>query len=67
MSESDFNHVLHPGKNSICRQIKKTMEILYLMIGLSLFMAIGFLVDFIWSIKSGQQEDLETPALRILN
>jgi cbb3-type cytochrome oxidase maturation protein len=43
------------------------MEILYLMIGLSLFMAIGFLVAFVWSIKSGQQEDLETPALRILN
>ncbi len=42
------------------------MEIIYLMIGLSLFMAIGFLVAFIWSIKSGQQEDLITPAMRIL-
>ena len=36
------------------------------MIGLSLFMAIGFLIAFIWSIKSGQQEDLITPAMRIL-
>ena len=44
-----------------------SMEILYLMIGLSLVMAIGFLVAFIWSIKSGQQDDLETPALRILH
>lgn len=42
------------------------MEIIYLMIGLSLFMAIGFLIAFIWSIKSGQQEDLITPAMRIL-
>ncbi len=42
------------------------MEIMYLMIGLSLFMAIGFLIAFIWSIKSGQQEDLVTPAMRIL-
>jgi cbb3-type cytochrome oxidase maturation protein len=37
------------------------------MIGLSLFMAIGFLVAFVWSIRSGQQEDLITPAMRILN
>jgi cbb3-type cytochrome oxidase maturation protein len=36
------------------------------MIGLSLFMAIGFLVAFVWSIRSGQQEDLITPAMRIL-
>jgi cbb3-type cytochrome oxidase maturation protein len=43
------------------------MEIMYLMIGLSLFMAIGFVVAFVWSIRSGQQEDLITPAMRILN
>ena len=42
------------------------MEILYIMIGLSLLMAIGFLVAFVWSIKTGQQEDLITPAMRIL-
>ena len=42
------------------------MEIMYLMIGLSLFMAIGFVVAFVWSIRSGQQEDLITPAMRIL-
>jgi cbb3-type cytochrome oxidase maturation protein len=37
------------------------------MIGLSLFMAIGFVVAFVWSIRSGQQEDLITPAMRILH
>lgn len=37
------------------------------MIGLSLFMAIGFVIAFVWSIKSGQQEDLITPAMRILH
>lgn len=42
------------------------MEIIYLMIGLSLFMAIGFVIAFVWSIKTGQQEDLITPAMRIL-
>ena len=42
------------------------MEIMYLMIGLSLFMAIGFLIAFVWSIRTGQQDDLITPAMRIL-
>ena len=42
------------------------MEIMYLMIGLSLIMAIGFVIAFVWSIKTGQQEDLITPAMRIL-
>jgi cbb3-type cytochrome oxidase maturation protein len=37
------------------------------MIGLSLFMAIGFVIAFVWSIRSGQQEDLITPAMRILH
>jgi cbb3-type cytochrome oxidase maturation protein len=36
------------------------------MIGLSLFMAIGFVIAFVWSIRTGQQEDLITPAMRIL-
>jgi len=39
---------------------------MYVMIGLSLLMAIGFLVSFIWSIRTGQQDDLITPAMRIL-
>jgi len=30
-------------------------------------MAIGFVVAFVWSIQSGQQEDLITPAMRILH
>lgn len=42
------------------------MEILYVMIGLSLLMAIGFLLAFIWSIRAGQQDDLITPGMRIL-
>ena len=42
------------------------MEIIYLLIGLSLFMAIGFVIAFVWSVKTGQQEDLITPAMRIL-
>jgi cbb3-type cytochrome oxidase maturation protein len=29
-------------------------------------MAIGFLAAFIWSIRTGQQDDLVTPSMRIL-
>ncbi len=39
---------------------------MYVMIGLSLLMAIGFLFAFVWSIRSGQQDDLITPSMRIL-
>lgn len=42
------------------------MLILYLLIGCSLFLALGFLVAFIWSIKSGQYEDDYTPSVRML-
>ena len=30
-------------------------------------MAIGFVIAFVWSIKTGQQDDLITPAMRVLH
>lgn len=42
------------------------MTIIYFMIGISLLMALGFLAAFIWSIRTGQQDDLYTPSLRML-
>lgn len=39
---------------------------MYVMIALSLLMAVGFLMAFIWSIRHGQQDDLITPGMRIL-
>jgi cbb3-type cytochrome oxidase maturation protein len=42
------------------------MNILYLLIGVSLFAALIFLWLFIWSVKSGQYEDNYTPSIRIL-
>ncbi len=29
-------------------------------------MALGFLAAFVWSLRTGQQDDLYTPSLRIL-
>lgn len=42
------------------------MQIVFFMIGVSLLMALGFLAAFIWSMRTGQQDDLHTPALRML-
>lgn len=42
------------------------MEIIYLMIGGSLLIALIFLGAFIWAAKSGQFEEDFAPAVRIL-
>lgn len=42
------------------------MSILYLLIPLAAIIAIAGVGFFIWSVKSGQFEDLEGPGFRIL-
>jgi cbb3-type cytochrome oxidase maturation protein len=42
------------------------MNIIFFMIGVSLLMALGFLFAFLWAMKNGQNDDLHTPAMRIL-
>lgn len=42
------------------------MNIFYLLIGVSLFAALIFLGLFIWNVRSGQYDDNETPAIRML-
>lgn len=42
------------------------MNIFYLLIGVSLFAALIFLGAFIWAVKTGQFDDNETPAIRVL-
>ena len=45
---------------------KKGMSALFLLIGISLLVALGFLCAFIWSVRKGQYEDDYTPSVRIL-
>ncbi len=40
--------------------------ILWMLIPLSLLFATGFLVAFIWAVRSGQYQDTSTPSLRPL-
>lgn len=42
------------------------MGIIFYLIGVSVFVALIFLIAFLWASKSGQHEDTYTPAMRIL-
>jgi cbb3-type cytochrome oxidase maturation protein len=42
------------------------MNIFYLLIGVSLFAALIFLGAFIWAVRTGQFDDNEAPAIRML-
>jgi cbb3-type cytochrome oxidase maturation protein len=42
------------------------MSALYLLIAVSLLMAVGFLVAFVRSVRAGQFDDTATPPLRML-
>lgn len=42
------------------------MSIIIILISISLIIAVGFLVSFIWSMRSGQFDDTYTPSVRIL-
>lgn len=42
------------------------MSAIFVLIGVSLIVAIGFLLAFLWAVKKGQYEDDYTPSVRIL-
>lgn len=42
------------------------MIVIFILIGLSLIVALIFLILYIWSVKNGQFDDGHTPAIRIL-
>ncbi|MBP1224909.1 cbb3-type cytochrome oxidase assembly protein CcoS [Flavobacterium sp. 1355] len=42
------------------------MSVIYLLITVSIFVAIGFFIAFIVAVKSGQYDDDYTPSVRIL-
>ncbi len=42
------------------------MSVIYLLISVSIFVAIGFFIAFIVAVKSGQYDDDYTPSVRML-
>ena len=53
------------GPNS--RHLQRKMDILFLLIPLSVVLVIVVGLAFWWSVRSGQFDDLEGPAHRILD
>jgi cbb3-type cytochrome oxidase maturation protein len=43
------------------------MGIVFVLVPLSIFLGVVFVVAYGWSVHSDQYEDLETPPLRILS
>lgn len=42
------------------------MSVIYLLISISIVVAVGFLIAFIKAVKSGQYDDDYTPSVRML-
>lgn len=42
------------------------MSVLYIVLPLALLVAAGAVLAFVWSVRSGQLDDVDTPARRIL-
>ncbi|MBK6949677.1 MAG: cbb3-type cytochrome oxidase assembly protein CcoS [Haliscomenobacter sp.] len=42
------------------------MTVVFLLILVSLVVALGFLAAFLWAVRSGQYDDDYTPSVRIL-
>ncbi len=42
------------------------MKVIFLLILVSLVIALGFLAAFLWAVRSGQYDDDYTPSVRIL-
>ena len=42
------------------------MSVVLVLIGASLLVATGFLIAYLWAVKTGQYDDKYTPSIRIL-
>ena len=42
------------------------MDVMFVLVGFSLLVALVFLGVFIWAVRSGQYEDKFTPSIRML-
>lgn len=42
------------------------MSVIYILLAISIIVAVGFFVAFIWAVKKGQYDDSYTPSVRML-
>lgn len=43
------------------------MNVLFILLPLALLLAAGFVVVFVWAVRSGQFDDMDTPGMRMLH
>ena len=70
---SDINHIFHWPQSLVeyyllCIFVPERiiMSAIFLLIGISLVVAVGFLIAFLWAVKNNQYEDDYTPSVRML-
>ena len=42
------------------------MSVMFILVLISLLVAVGFLAAFLWAVRSGQYDDRYTPSVRML-
>src|SRR4029079_17680935 len=63
---SDRDRQLLPRAVVRTRKRRCVMEVIYILLPAALIFAAGAVAFFAWATRSGQFDDLETPALRML-
>lgn len=43
------------------------MSVVYVVLPVAIVLAIGFVAAFIWATRSGQYDDMDSPAVRMLH
>lgn len=63
----DKNHVLAKRiKVILNHNFKLGMSVIYILLTISIIVAIGFFIAFIYAVKKGQFDDSYTPSVRML-
>lgn len=64
--KADNCHFLAASIKIFLPPYTNTMNIIYLLLAVSLIVALIFFVAFIFSVKNGQYDDVYTPSVRML-
>jgi len=58
--------MLRPRIGGVQSETEERMSVVYIALPIALLLALAGVIAFIWAVRSGQLDDLETPSLRIL-
>jgi len=64
--KADKCHIIPIISSVVLHQSSVNMSVIYLLLGISIIVAIIFFIAFIVSVRSGQYDDSYTPSVRML-